>query len=57
MPAEKIRKAAICVPDNPSMLTFIKIKELPQIKQSRIKIDQLISLLFIKRKCEGHKTN
>lgn len=44
---EKIRNAAICEPVNPSLLTFIKINELPQIKQRRTKIPQLITLLFI----------
>ena len=44
---EKMRKAAICEPLKPSLLTFIKINELPQIKQRRTKIPQLITLLFI----------
>ena len=48
MAAEKIRKAAICEPVSPWLLTFIKIKELPQIKQSSTKMDQLINLVLIK---------
>lgn len=49
MAAEKIRREAICDAVKPSLLTFIKIKELPQIKQSSTKMDQLINFVFIKR--------
>ncbi len=47
-----MRNPAICVAVSPWLLTFIKIKELPQIKQSRIKMDQAINFLRIK-KSEG----
>lgn len=53
--AEKMRKAATWYGVSPRLLTFIRIKELPQIKQSKINMDQLISLLFIKEG-EGHKS-
>ena len=48
MAAENIRNAAICGPVRPFRLTFMSIKELPQIKQSNMKIDQLMNLLLIK---------
>jgi len=48
MAAEKIRREAICEGVSAWLLTFIKIKELPQIKQSSTKMDQLINLLLIK---------
>jgi hypothetical protein len=50
-PAEKMRIVAICQPLNALVLCFIRIKELPQIKESRINIDQLMTLsLFITRR-------
>ena len=39
---EKIRKAAICEPVSPWLLTFIRIKELPQMMQSAAKTIPLI---------------
>ena len=46
MPAEKMRIAAICQPFNSLLLNFIRINELPQIKESSRKIIQLINLYF-----------
>ena len=54
---EKMRNAAICEPLKPSLLTFIKINELPQMKQSNTKMLQLINLLFIKRRAKVLKQN
>jgi len=55
MAAEKIRKAAICEALRPWLLTFIRIKELPQIKQSNTKMSQLINLVLIKRMAKVRK--
>jgi hypothetical protein len=57
MPAENIRKAAICAAVRPCWLYFIRIKELPQIKQRRIKMSQLIVLLFILIKIAANVRN
>ena len=45
-PAEKIRTDAICHPFSSRLLNFIRIKELPQIKESTINMIQLINLSF-----------
>jgi hypothetical protein len=51
MPAEKIRNAAICAALISSLLYFITMNELPQIKDSRIKIVQLSSVFcFINKR-------
>lgn len=49
MPAEKIRKAAICGPFRDRLLSFISLKELPQMIQRIIKIVQQMNLLLIKK--------
>ena len=46
IPAEKIRTEAICHPFNATLLNFIKINELPQINERKMKISQLIILSF-----------
>ena len=46
IPAEKIRREAICAQVSSFLLAFIRIKELPQIKHNKINIPQLISLSF-----------
>ncbi len=45
-PAEKIRMEPICQPFSSLLLSFIKIKELPQITDKTIKIIQLIIFSF-----------
>ena len=60
MPAEKMRTAAIWAPVRAALLSFISLKELPQIMHSRIKMDQLMNLLLMERPliagAKGHKT-
>lgn len=46
MPAEKILTEAICAALNPSLPQRIRINELPQMMQSKIKIPQLINPSF-----------
>ena len=54
MPAEKIRNDAICAHVSSSLLTFIRMKELPQIMHSKINIPQLTSLSFFILMRKGH---
>lgn len=45
-PAEKILRDAICAQLNSSLLAFIRMKELPQMIQSKINIPQLTARSF-----------
>lgn len=46
MPAEKIRKEAICMEVNPSELQRISMNELPQMMQRSMNKAQMIKRLF-----------
>jgi hypothetical protein len=48
--AANIRNDAICEPVRALVLSFINLKELPQIRQRSTKSNQLINLLDIGRK-------